>query len=141
MQLWTTRILTMPITRTRITVDRVQTSFWIFLEGEEDNEGGGDGCVHADTVDAETAVGDGEDDDVPVDINNSPEPKRATERLIHNDYYSITQDWMIHFSLPISLFFVVLLVFAWFILIWIGVFGFFCCCCYFWICSSFKHLS
>ena len=95
----------MPITRTRITVDRVQTSLWIFLESEEDNEGCGDGCVHADSVDAETAVGDSEDDDVPVDINNSPEPKRAKERLIDNDYYSITQDWMIHFSLPISLFF------------------------------------
>ena len=94
----------MTITRTRITVDRVQTSLWIFLEGEEDNEGGGDGCVHINSVDTETAVGDGEDDDVPVDINNSPEPKRATERLIDNDYYSITQDWMIHFSLPISLF-------------------------------------
>ena len=96
----------MPITRTRITVDRVQTSLWIFLEGEEDNEGCGDGTgwVRADSVDAETAVGDSEDDDVPVDINNSPEPKRATERLIDNDYYSITQDWMIHFSLPISLF-------------------------------------
>ena len=118
----------MTITRTRITVDRVQTSLWIFLEGEEDNEGCGDGTgwVRADSVDAETAVGDSEDDDVPVDINNSPEPKRAKERLIDNDYYSImTQDWMIHFSLPISLFFVVLLVFAWFILIWIGVFGFF----------------
>ena len=95
----------MPITRTRITVDRVQTSLWIFLESEEDNEGCGDGCVHADSVGAETAVGDSEDDDVPVDINNSPEPKRAKERLIDNDYYSITQDWMIHFSLPISLFF------------------------------------
>ena len=71
----------MPITRTRITVDRVQT------------ESCGDGCVHADSVDAETAVSDSEDDDVPVDINNSPEPKRATERLIiGNDYYSITQD-------------------------------------------------
>ena len=117
----------MTITRTRIRADRVQTSLWIFLEGEEDNEGCGDGTgwVRADSVDAETAVGDSEDDDVPVDINNSPEPKRAKERLIDNDYYSITQDWMIHFSLPISLFFVVLLVFAWFILIWIGVFGFF----------------
>ena len=96
----------MTITRTRIRADRVQTSLWIFLEGEEDNEGCGDGTgwVRADSVDAETAVGDSEDDDVPVDINNSPEPKRAKERLIDNDYYSITQDWMIHFSLPISLF-------------------------------------
>ena len=82
----------MTITRTRITVDRVQTSLRIFLDGEEDNEGGGDGCVHVDSVDTETAVGDSEDDDVPVDINNSPEPKRAKERLIDNDDYSITQD-------------------------------------------------
>ena len=96
----------MTITRTRIRADRVQTSLWIFLEGEEDNEGCGDGTgwVRADSVDAETAVGDSEDDDVLVDINNSPEPKRVKERLIDNDYYSITQDWMIHFSLPISLF-------------------------------------
>ena len=95
----------MTITRTRITVDRVQTSLWIFLEGEEDNEGCGGGCVHVDSFDAETAAGDSKDDDVPVDINKSPETtKKATERLIDNGYYSIIRDWMIHFSLPISLF-------------------------------------
>ena len=96
----------MTITRTRIRADRVQTSLWIFLEDEEDNEGCGDGTgwVHADSVDAETAAGDGVDDDVTVDINKSPETKKATERLIDNGYYSIIRDWMIHFSLPISLF-------------------------------------
>ena len=96
----------MTITRTGIRANRVQTSLWIFLEGEEDNEGCGDGTgwVHADSVDAETAAGDGVDDDVPVDINKSPETKKATERLIDNGYYSIIRDWMIHFSLPISLF-------------------------------------
>ena len=96
----------MTITRTRIRADRVQTSLWIFLEGEEDNEGCGDGTgwVRADSVDAETTAGDGVDDDVTVDINKSPETKKATERLIDNGYYSIIRDWMIHFSLPISLF-------------------------------------
>ena len=94
----------MTITRTRITVDRVQTSLWISLEGEEDNEGCGDGCVHADSVDAKSVAGDGEDDDVPVDINKFPETKKAAERLIDNDYYSFNQDWIIHFSSPISLF-------------------------------------
>ena len=86
----------MTITRTRITVG----------EGEEDNEGCGDGWVHADSVDAETATGDVEDDDVPVDINKSPETtkKKTTERLIDNDYYGITQDWMIHFSSSVSFF-------------------------------------
>ena len=82
----------MTITRTRITVDRVQTSLRIFLDGEVDNEGCDDGCVHADSVDTESAAGDGEDDDVPVDINKFPETKKATERLIDNDYYSINQD-------------------------------------------------
>ena len=83
----------MTVKRTKITVNIVQTSLWIFLEG--------------DSVDAETAAGDGEDDDVPVDINKFPETiteKTATTRLIDNDDYCVTQDWMIHFSLSISLF-------------------------------------
>ena len=73
----------MPITRTRITVDRVQTSLWIFLEGEEDNEGCGNGTgwVHADSVDAETAAGDGVDDDVTVDISKSPETKKSNRKI------------------------------------------------------------
>ena len=71
----------MPITRTRITVDRVQTSLRIFLDGEEDNEGCGDGCVHADSVDTESATGDGEDDDVPVDINKFPETKKSNRKI------------------------------------------------------------
>ena len=43
-------------------------------------------------VDAETTAGDGVDDDVTVDINKSPETKKATERLIDNGYYSIIRD-------------------------------------------------
>ena len=82
----------MTITRTRIRAYRVQTSLSIFLEGEEDNEGCGDGWVRADSVDAETTAGDGVDDDVTVDINKSPETKKATERLIDNGYYSIIRD-------------------------------------------------
>ena len=84
----------MTITRTRITVDRVQTSLRIFLNGEEHDEGCGNGTswIRTDSIDTESAAGDGEDDDVPVDINKFPETKKATERLIDNDYYSINQD-------------------------------------------------